>query len=138
MANRKDRRRAAKEITIFKVSYSDQVADLLGDTADRVVAELMKVAFAKLPVPVVMGSHLLVVTMKGNGADLEFGIELDLINKTAEIAFRHESDQDIWNRVLAGSELQPLLLCQCPGDRPPIPRSQESLSGKRSGRPEGR
>jgi hypothetical protein len=46
MANRKDRRRAPKEITIFKVSYSDQVADLLGDTADRVAAELMKVAFA--------------------------------------------------------------------------------------------
>lgn len=41
----------------------------------------MKVAFAKLPVPVAMGTHLLAVTMKGNGTDLEFGIELDLSTK---------------------------------------------------------
>jgi hypothetical protein len=105
MANRKGRRRAAKEMTVFKVSYSKRVGDLLGNTADRVTAELMKPAFSKLPVPVVMGLHLLVVTMKGNGADLEFGIELDLVNKTAETAFHHECDQDIWNRVLACSEL---------------------------------
>jgi hypothetical protein len=105
MANRKERRRAAKELTVCKVSYSNQVADLLADKADRTVAELMKVAFAKLPVPVVMGTHLLAVTMKGNGTDLEFGIELDLVNKTAEIAFRHECDQDVWDRVLMSSEL---------------------------------
>jgi len=52
----------------------------------------------------ILNPHLLAVTMKGNGTDLEFDIELDLVDKTAEIAFRHERDQDIWDPVQTGSE----------------------------------
>ena len=53
----------------------------------------------------ILNPHLLAVTMEGNGTGLEFDIELDLVDKTAEIAFRHERDQDIWDPVQTGSEL---------------------------------